>query len=231
MLRTEALEQYYGGSHILWDVNLHVEEGSCTCLMGRNGVGKTTLLKTIMGSVPAKSGEIVFRDTPLMGRPPELRARLGIGYVPQGREIFGQLTVQENLQVSLAGRSDKSRTIPGLVFDLFPVLGEMLDRRGGDLSGGQQQQLAIGRALVSEPSLLILDEPTEGIQPNVVRQIGDVILELNRERGLTVLLVEQKLPFARRVADHFCIMEKGRLVANGLMDDLDDELVSTHLSV
>jgi len=231
MLRTEALEQYYGGSHILWDVNLHVEKGSCTCLMGRNGVGKTTLLKTIMGSVPAKSGEIVFRDTPLMGRPPELRARLGIGYVPQGREIFGQLTVQENLQVSLAGRSDKSRTIPSLVFDLFPVLGEMLDRRGGDLSGGQQQQLAIGRALVSEPSLLILDEPTEGIQPNVVRQIGDVILELNRERGLTVLLVEQKLPFARRVADHFCIMEKGRLVANGLMDDLDDELVSTHLSV
>lgn len=231
MLRTEALEQYYGGSHILWDVALQVEEGSCTCLMGRNGVGKTTLLKTIMGSVLARSGEISFRDTALMGRPPELRARLGIGYVPQGREIFGQLTVEENLQVGLAGRSDGSRTIPGLVFDLFPVLGEMLDRRGGDLSGGQQQQLAIARALVSEPTLLILDEPTEGIQPNIVRQIGDVILELNRERGLTVLLVEQKLPFARRVADRFSIMEKGRLVASGLMDHLDDELVSTHLSV
>ena len=231
MLRTRALEQYYGGSHILWDVALEVEEGSCTCLMGRNGVGKTTLLKTIMGSVPARGGEIDFRETSLVGRPPELRARLGIGYVPQGREIFGQLTVEENLQVGLAGRSDGSRTIPGLVFDLFPVLGEMLDRRGGDLSGGQQQQLAIGRALVSEPTFLILDEPTEGIQPNVVRQIGDVILELNRERGLTVLLVEQKLPFARRVADRFSIMEKGRLVASGPMDGLDDELVSTHLSV
>ena len=231
MLRTRALEQYYGGSHILWDVALEVEEGSCTCLMGRNGVGKTTLLKTIMGSVPAGGGEIDFGETSLVGRPPELRARLGIGYVPQGREIFGQLTVEENLQVGLAGRSDGSRTIPGLVFDLFPVLGEMLDRRGGDLSGGQQQQLAIGRALVSEPTFLILDEPTEGIQPNVVRQNGDVILELNRERGLTVLLVEQKLPFARRVADRFSIMEKGRLVANGPMADLDDELVSTHLSV
>ncbi|MCS5637219.1 MAG: ATP-binding cassette domain-containing protein, partial [Myxococcota bacterium] len=146
-------------------------------------------------------------------------------------EIFGQLTVEENLQVGLAGRADGSRTIPGVVFDLFPVLGEMLDRRGGDLSGGQQQQLAIGRALVSEPTLLILDEPTEGIQPNIVRQIGDVILELNRERGMTVLLVEQKLPFARRVADHFSIMEKGRLVASGLMDHLDEELVSAHLSV
>ena len=189
MLRTEALEQFYGGSHILWDVGLNVEEGSCTCLMGRNGVGKTTLLKTIMSSVPALSGEIVFRGTPLMGRPPEFRARLGIGYVPQGREIFGQLTVAENLEVGLAGRRDGSRKIPGMVFDLFPVLGEMLERRGGDLSGGQQQQLAIGRALVSEPSLLILDEPTEGIQPNVVHQIGDVIIELNRERGLTVLLV------------------------------------------
>ena len=231
MLRTEALEQYYGGSHILWDVALEVEEGSCTCLMGRNGVGKTTLLKTIMGSVPALSGEIVFRDTPLMGRPPELRARLGIGYVPQGREIFGQLTVAENLEVGLAGRRDGSRKIPGMVFDLFPVLGEMLERRGGDLSGGQQQQLAIARALVSEPSLLILDEPTEGIQPNVVHQIGDVIIELNRERGLTVLLVEQKLPFAHRVADRFSIMEKGRLVASGAMAELDDKLVATHLSV
>ena len=231
MLRTQALQQYYGGSHILWDVCLEVEEGSCTCLMGRNGVGKTTLLKTIMGSVAVRSGEIFFGDTALAGRPPELRARLGIGYVPQGREIFGQLTVEENLQVGLAGRRDRSRQIPDLVFELFPVLGEMLDRRGGDLSGGQQQQLAIGRALVSEPQLLILDEPTEGIQPNVVRQIGDVILELNRERGLTVLLVEQKLPFARRVADRFSIMEKGRLVAGGAMAELDEELVAAHLSV
>lgn len=231
MLRTEALEQYYGGSHILWDINLEVEAGSCTCLMGRNGVGKTTLLKTILGTVPARSGEVTFQGTDLLGKPPEARARLGIGYVPQGREIFSQLTVEENLRTGLVARRDGGSSIPQQIFELFPVLESMLPRRGGDLSGGQQQQLAIGRALVSEPALLILDEPTEGIQPNVVREIGDVIMKLNRESGLTVLLVEQKLPFARRVADRFCIMQKGRLVADGSMDDMDDELVASHLSV
>jgi len=231
MLRTEALEQYYGGSHILWDINLEVEEGSCMCLMGRNGVGKTTLLKTILGTVAARSGEITFQGTKLLGKPPEARARLGIGYVPQGREIFPQLTVEENLRTGLVARTDGAHSIPRLIFELFPVLESMLPRRGGDLSGGQQQQLAIGRALVSEPALLILDEPTEGIQPNVVREIGDVIMKLNRERGLTVLLVEQKLPFARRVADRFCIMRKGRIVADGSMEEMDDELVASHLSV
>ncbi len=230
MLVTAGLNQYYGGSHILWDVNLGVPQGSCTCLMGRNGVGKTTLLKTIMGTIPAASGSILYKGKELRGAPPERRARLGIGYVPQGREIFGQLTVEENLRVGLAGRSDRVRELPELVFELFPVLREMLARRGGDLSGGQQQQLAIGRALVAEPELLILDEPTEGIQPNIVKQIGDVILELN-ERGLTVLLVEQKLPFARRVANRYCIMEKGRVMANGALDELDDELIKTHLGV
>ncbi len=230
MLVTTELNQYYGGSHILWDVNLEVPQGSCTCLMGRNGVGKTTLLKTIMGTVPAASGSIRYKEQELRGAPPEQRARLGIGYVPQGREIFGQLTVEENLRLGLAGRSDGVRVVPDLVFELFPTLREMLSRRGGDLSGGQQQQLAIGRALVAEPQLLILDEPTEGIQPNIVKQIGDVILELN-ERGLTVLLVEQKLPFARRVADRYCVMEKGRVISSGALDDLDDRLIRTHLSV
>jgi urea transport system ATP-binding protein len=230
MLATADLNQYYGSSHILWDVNLEVPRGSCTCLMGLNGAGKTTLLKTIMGTVPAASGSIRYRDQELRGAPPERRARLGIGYAPQGREIFGQLTVEENLRVGLAGRSDGVRELPGLVFELFPVLSEMLSRRGGDLSGGQQQQLGIARALVAEPQLLILDEPTEGIQPNIVKQIGDVILELN-QRGLTVLLVEQKLPFARRVADRYCIMEKGRAVSSGAIANLDDELVRTHLNV
>ncbi len=230
MLVTAELNQYYGGSHILWDVNLEVPQGSCTCLMGRNGVGKTTLLRTIMGTLPAASGSIRYKEQELRGAPPERRARLGIGYVPQGREIFGQLTVEENLRVGLAGRSDGVRELPELVFELFPALQEMLARRGGDLSGGQQQQLAIGRALVAEPQLLILDEPTEGIQPNLVKQIGDVILELN-ERGLTVLLVEQKLPFARRVADRYCIMEKGRVISSEALDELDDELIRRHLSV
>ena len=230
MLQVQQLHQYYGGSHILWDVDLEVRQGSCTCLMGRNGVGKTTLLKTIMGSVPAASGSIHYRGQQLRGAPAERRARLGIGYVPQGREIFGQLTVEENLQVALAGRSDRVRELPDLIFELFPTLREMLSRRGGDLSGGQQQQLAIGRALVAEPQLLILDEPTEGIQPNIVKQIGDVIIKLNQS-GLTVLLVEQKLPFARRVADYFTIMEKGRVVSSGAVSDLDDDLIRAHLSV
>ncbi len=230
MLTTAQLNQYYGGSHILWDVDLEVPKGSCTCLMGRNGVGKTTLLKTIMGSVPAASGSIRYRNQEIRGAPPEQRAQLGIGYVPQGREIFGQLTVEENLRTGLAGRSDRMRALPDLVFELFPVLHEMLSRRGGDLSGGQQQQLAIGRALVAEPELVILDEPTEGIQPNIVKQIGDVITKLNHS-GLTVLLVEQKLPFARRLADSFAIMEKGRVVSSGAVSDLDEDLIRAHLSV
>ncbi|MFP6627428.1 MAG: urea ABC transporter ATP-binding subunit UrtE [Myxococcota bacterium] len=230
MLATAALNQYYGGSHILWDVELDVPEGSCTCLMGRNGAGKTTLLKTIMGTLPAATGSIRYQGQELRGAPAERRARLGIGYAPQGREIFGQLTVEENLRVGLAGRRDGRRDLPDLIFDLFPVLREMLTRRGGDLSGGQQQQLGIARALVAEPQLLILDEPTEGIQPNIVKQIGDVILEL-KQRGLTVLLVEQKLPFARRVADRYCILDKGRVLSTGAVDDLDDDLARSYLSV
>jgi urea transport system ATP-binding protein len=184
-----------------------------------------------MGLLPITSGSITFKDTDLRTVPAEGRARLGIGYVPQGREIFPQLTVEENLRVGLGVRRGQSRTIPSQVFELFPVLKQMLARRGGDLSGGQQQQLAIGRALVLEPSLLILDEPTEGIQPNIVHEIGDIILRLNHETGVTVLLVEQKLPFARRVGSQFRILEKGRCAAAGAIEELTDDIVREHLSV
>lgn len=231
MLAVQTLNQFYGGSHTLWDVDLAVPAGSRMCLMGRNGMGKTTLLKCIMGLLPANSGTITFEGASLSKRPAEERAKLGIGYVPQGREIFSHLTVEENLRTGLGVRKGGPKAIPERVFDLFPVLKQMLRRRGGDLSGGQQQQLAIGRALVLEPKILILDEPTEGIQPNIVHEIGDIILRLNKEEGLTVLLVEQKLPFARRVASEFCILDKGRKVAAGSIDKLTDQVVQAHLSV
>jgi urea transport system ATP-binding protein len=231
MLTLEKLNHYYGESHTLWDLDLDVPSGKCTCLMGRNGVGKTTLLQCVMGLLPIRSGSIRFGDTDLGRQITERRAPLGIGYVPQGRQIFPMLTVEENLRIGLPARRDKSRQIPDFIFELFPVLKEMLGRKGGDLSGGQQQQLAIGRALVVDPKLLILDEPTEGIQPNIVQEIGDIILHLNREIGLTVLLVEQKLPFARKVADRFCILDRGRHVAEGEMNRLDDELIRQYLTV
>tara|TARA_B100001123_G_scaffold427275_1_gene542595 strand:+ start:24517 stop:25116 length:600 start_codon:yes stop_codon:yes gene_type:complete len=199
--------------------------------MGRNGMGKTTLLKCVMGLIPVVSGRIKYEGVDLLAGPAERRARLGIGYVPQGREIFPQLTVQENLEVGLAARRDGRREIPGQVFELFPVLQQMLGRRGGDLSGGQQQQLAIGRALVLSPKLLILDEPTEGLQPNIVQEIGDIIIKINSEAGVTVMLVEQKLLFARKVASEFLILEKGRCVAGGAIDELTDEHVREHLAV
>jgi len=231
MLKIEQLNQYYGESHTLWDLDLDVPEGQCTMLMGRNGVGKTTLLQCIMGLLPLQSGNINFNGTDLVKTSAEKRANLGIGYVPQGRQIFPALTVEENLQIGLPARSDKVRKVPEFIYELFPVLKEMLNRRGGDLSGGQQQQLAIGRALVLDPRLLILDEPTEGIQPNIVHEIGDIIRKLNQEIGLTVLLVEQKLPFARRIGDRFTILDRGRSVASGMMDDLNDELVKEYLTV
>jgi urea transport system ATP-binding protein len=228
VLAISQVNQFYGGSHTLWDAGLEVPAGGCVCLMGRNGVGKTTLLKVIMGLLPSKSGSIKFAGQELAGSPPERRARLGIGYVPQGREIFADLTVEENLKVGLAARG--GRTLPEKIFTLFPVLRKMLGRRGGDLSGGQQQQLAIGRALASDPKLIILDEPTEGIQPNIVHEIGDVITRLNGE-GIAVLLVEQKLPFARRVAKYFCMMDRGHTVASGAIAALSDDLVRQHLVV
>jgi len=231
VLEIRGLNHFYGGSHTLWDVDLDVRAGSRMCLMGRNGMGKSTLLKCLMGLQPVHSGSISFEGADLRKCPAEARAQLGVGYVPQGREIFSHLTVEENLRVGLGVRKNGPRSIPDRIFDLFPALKTMLKRLGGDLSGGQQQQLAIGRALVLEPKLLILDEPTEGIQPNIVHEIGDIILKLNREQGLTVLLVEQKLPFARRVASEFCILGKGRRVAAGSIEELTDDVVRTHLSV
>jgi urea transport system ATP-binding protein len=231
ILAVTGLNQSYGQSRTLWDVDLTLAAGECMSLIGRNGVGKTTLLSCLMGLVTPGSGSIVFDGKPIERLAPEARAPLGIGYVPQGRMIFPLLTVEENLRIGLGARRDKQTRIPERVFELFPVLKSMLGRRGGDLSGGQQQQLAIGRALVLEPKLLILDEPTEGIQPSIVKEIGDVIAMLVRDFGMTVLVVEQKLPFVRRVCDRFCIMDKGRIVAAGTMPELSDELVSSYLSV
>lgn len=231
MLSVQGLNQFYGQSHILWDLDLEVPKGSCTCLMGRNGVGKTTLLKCVMGLLRGASGTIAFDKHDLGKVSAEQRAPLGIGYVPQGREIFPLLTVEENLKIGLPASKSRLKEIPSHVFEIFPVLKSMLKRRGGDLSGGQQQQLAIGRALVIEPSMLIMDEPTEGIQPNIVHEIGDVIMQLNKEYGLTVLLVEQKLPFVRRVADRFSILEKGHSVASGLIDELNQGMIQRYLTV
>ncbi|PCJ42258.1 MAG: urea ABC transporter ATP-binding subunit UrtE [Moraxellaceae bacterium] len=231
MISIKDVNQLYGGTQILWDLNLDIAEGSRTCIMGRNGVGKTTLLKCLMGLLSIKSGNILLDGTDFTRQSAESRARSGIGYVPQGRDIFPMLTVEENLRVGLGARPDKSKVIPERIFDLFPVLKDMMHRRGGDLSGGQQQQLAIGRALVIDPKVLILDEPNEGIQPNIVKQIGDVIMQLNEEDNMTIVLVEQKLPFARRVGKEFCLMERGRVVASGAMPELSDEIVAKHLAV
>ncbi|WP_101674773.1 urea ABC transporter ATP-binding subunit UrtE [Alloalcanivorax mobilis] len=231
MLNIQGLNQFYGQSHTLWDLDLALPEGECLCVMGRNGVGKTTLLKSIMGLLPVASGAIGFQDQDLSKKAAEERARAGIGYVPQGREIFPLLSVEENLETGLQARADRSRKIPERIYELFPVLHEMRHRRGGDLSGGQQQQLAIGRALALGPKLLILDEPTEGIQPNIVDMIARVIKTLNREEGLTILLVEQKLHFARAVADRFAILDRGSKVAEGGVGELNDGLVKKYLTV
>ncbi|EWH10880.1 ABC transporter ATP-binding protein [Catenovulum agarivorans DS-2] len=231
MIELKDVNQKYGGTQILWNLNMKIEKGSRTCIMGRNGVGKTTLLKCIMGMLPVSTGSVTINDLDMTKKSVEQRPEIGVGYVPQGRHIFGQLTVEENLKVSLSCKRQPSKTIPESVFELFPVLKEMLHRRGGDLSGGQQQQLAIARALVLNPDILILDEPNEGIQPNIVQLIRDVLLKLNKEQGMTIVLVEQKLPFARAVGEQFHLMEKGEVVASGPMADLDDELVGKYLAV
>jgi len=231
LISLAKVNQLYGGTQILWDLDLEIAKGSCTCIMGRNGVGKTTLLKCLMGLLPISSGKLEINGEDYSRRSADYRPRQGIGYVPQGRDIFPLLTVEENLRTALAAGRTKGGKIPDKIFELFPVLKDMLRRRGGDLSGGQQQQLAIGRALVLDPQVLILDEPNEGIQPNIVKQIGDVITLLNREEQMTVILVEQKLGFARRVGKEFRLMEKGRVVASGPMPDLSDELIARHLAV
>lgn len=243
MIKVKGLNQFYGGTQILWDLDFNIAPGSCTCVMGRNGVGKTTLLKCLMGLLPIKHGEIIFNGLPLHKISSEKRAEQGIAYVPQGRDIFPNLTVEENLTIGLSVKRKstslrqrwtplkRTKKLPSKIFTLFPALKDMLQRQGGNLSGGQQQQLAIARALVLEPELLILDEPNEGIQPNIVKHIGQVIQQLNKEEGLTVLLVEQKLNFARQVGQYFHLMEKGRVVASNTMAHLTDDLVQRHLAI
>jgi urea transport system ATP-binding protein len=230
MLSVTDLNQYYGGSHILRDVSFELPAGQVTVLLGRNGVGKTTLLKTLMGLVPAKAGRVRFEDRDLTHARPDERARAGIGYVPQGREIFGRLTVAENLEMGLATRA-RSAELPPRIFEMFPVLKQMLRRRGGDLSGGQQQQLAIGRALAMGPRLLILDEPTEGIQPSIIKDIERAIRTLAATGELAILLVEQYYEFARSLADQYLVMERGVIVARGAGSDMDRDNVRGLLSV
>jgi urea transport system ATP-binding protein len=230
MLSISKLNQYYGGSHILRDVSFEVPNGACTTILGRNGVGKTTLLKCLVGLVAARSGVLSFDGKDITSLPPYERARLGIGYVPQGREIFPRLTVEENLLMGLATKPGSAK-IPGRIFEMFPVLKDMLHRRGGDLSGGQQQQLAIGRALAADPKMLILDEPTEGIQPSIIKEIGNVIASLAKSGEMAILLVEQYYDFAQDLADHYVVMSRGEVVKAGLGADMERDNVRSMLAI
>jgi urea transport system ATP-binding protein len=231
VLEIRGLGAAYGESQVLWDVSLDVPPGSVVCLMGRNGVGKTTLLKTVMGLLPAREGRVAFDGSDITRRRPEERARAGIGYVPQGREIFPNLTVRENLRMGqLGGPAAGGARRLGEVLALFPRLTSLLGRKGGVLSGGEQQQLALARALLADPRLLLLDEPTEGIQPSVILQIEDAILEIKR-RGIAILLVEQYLEFAWRLADSYAIMRKGTIVSRGATAELRHDAVREHLTV
>lgn len=231
MLRIEGLSAGYGESRVLREVSLDVPRGRTVCLMGRNGVGKTTLLKSVMGLLPAWSGRVLLDGEEVTTRSPDERARRGVGYVPQGREIFASLTVEENLLVGLEAMASRRAAIPDEVFDLFPALRTMRRRRGGDLSGGQQQQLAFARALVGRPKVLLLDEPTEGIQPSIIIQIEEVIERLKARGDLSILLVEQYVEFAARLADDFAIMERGAIVARGATRDLNEDVVRRYLVV
>jgi urea transport system ATP-binding protein len=230
MLTVENLNQYYGGSHILRDVSFDLPPGKVTVLLGRNGVGKSTLLRTLMGLVPAKTGSVRFGDRDITRVRPDERVRAGIGYVPQGREIFPRLTVEENLVMGLATRP-RGEPVPPRVYEMFPVLQQMLRRRGGDLSGGQQQQLAIGRALAVGPRLLILDEPTEGIQPSIIKDIERAIRALASTGEMAILLVEQYYDFARSLADQYLVMERGEIVRRGAGADMDRDDVRGMLAV
>ena len=233
MLEIRGLNTYYGESHILRDVDLRVLAGEMVCLIGRNGVGKTTLLKSLIGLLKPRTGEIVFEGNGMERQPPHQRARSGIGYVPQGREIIPQLTVEENLMLgmeALPGGLASNRRIDPFVYELFPILQEFLSRKGGDLSGGQQQQLAIARALLGQPKLLLLDEPTEGIQPNIVQDIEAAVQRIIAEKGIGVLLVEQHLHFVRQ-ADRYYAMQRGGIVASGATSELSQEVVDRFLSV
>ena len=231
MLSVEGIDLYYGAAQALRGVSLSAKKGEITCVLGRNGVGKTSLMRAIVGQQGIRRGEIALGGTDLKSEAPYRRARRGIGFVPQGREVFPLLTVKENLQTGFAPLKRSDRNIPEHVFELFPVLKSMLGRRGGDLSGGQQQQLAIGRALVTRPNLLVLDEPTEGIQPSIIKDIGRAIRFLKEEAGIAVLLVEQYLDFCRELADKVYIMDRGQIVFEGVGADLERDDVRRHLTV
>ena len=232
MLKIKNLSFAYGSIQTLNSVDMEMETGKVTCILGRNGVGKTTLLKNIMGILkPSSESVIQIDEIELATMAPHLRAKMGLGYVPQGRQIFPRITVEENLKVALQARRDRSRVIPGFVYDLFPVLKEMGGRMGGDLSGGQQQQLAIARALCGDPEILVLDEPTEGIQPNIIQQIGEILSQLVKARGMTVVLVEQYLDFVKEFGHNFYVLNRGRVVAEGETSELSDDISSKHLSV
>jgi urea transport system ATP-binding protein len=232
MLNVEKLNQYYGAAHTLRGVSLSLEKGQCLALLGRNGVGKTTLLKCLMGVLPTASGHVALEGQDITRLKPHERAHLGIAYVPQGREIFARLTVEENLLMGMATKSGKKASvIKGEVYELFPVLKEMLNRRGGDLSGGQQQQLAIARALLADPKLIILDEPTEGIQPSIIKDIGRVISLLRARGDIGILLCEQYFDFAHELADKFVVLSRGEVVASGTQDQMNNEDVKRHLAV
>jgi len=230
MLKVERLNQYYGGSHILRGISFEAPPGQVTALLGRNGVGKTTLLRALMGLVPIASGRVTFEGQDLSGAPPHRRAAAGIGYVPQGREIFPRLSVEENLLMGLATKG-RGAPIPVRVFELFPVLSEMRGRRGGDLSGGQQQQLAIGRALAMDPRLLVLDEPTEGIQPSIIKDIERAIRQLAAEGTMAILLVEQYYDFSRSLADRYLVMQRGEIVKRGDGESMERDGVRQLLAV
>ncbi len=230
LLKVEKLNVAYGESLILRDVDLNVAEGEAVCLLGRNGVGKTTLLKSIVGLLKPKSGKILFGQDDFTHRRPDERAQSGIGYVPQGREIFPQLSVRDNLILGLAARGKNLDTVPEEVYALFPALKDLLHRKGGDLSGGQQQQLAIARILLTKPKLLLLDEPTEGIQPSIIDEIEDAIHKI-KATGVAILLVEQYLQFAWRLSDNYYVMEKGTIISKGSTKDLSEEAVQEHLTV
>lgn len=233
MLQASGLNVYYGESHILRNVDLSVPKGQMVCLIGRNGVGKTTLLKTVMGLLKPRSGSVTFAGKPITSLTPDQRARSGIGYVPQGREVIPRLTVKENLLLgmeALGDRAQPSKTIPDEIFELFPVLQTMLTRMGGDLSGGQQQQLAIARALMGQPKLLVLDEPTEGIQPSIILDIESAVRRIVATTGISVLLVEQHLHFVRQ-ADRYYAMQKGGIVASGPTSELSNDVIQRFLAV
>jgi urea transport system ATP-binding protein len=231
MLQATNLNIYYGDSHVVRDVSFSIPDGKIVCMMGRNGVGKTTVMKALMGLLPVRNGSIALGGQDITSLRPYSRARLGIGYCPQGREIIPNLTVEENLLIGLEAKSNGKRTIPPRIFELFPVLKTMLGRRGGDLSGGQQQQLSIGRALASEPKLLLLDEPTEGIQPSIIKEIVHAIKKLKEQGGISILVVEQFVSFVRGAGDYFYIMEKGAIAAEGPVPSLTDDLIKKHLAV